>query len=996
MLVLTMQEALARLSDYWTGHGCLLVQPMNTEVGAGTLNPATFLRVLGPEPWRVAYAEPSVRPDDSRYGENPNRLQSHTQYQVILKPEPGNAQELYLGSLAALGIDVRAHDVRFVEDNWASPALGAWGLGWEVWLDGLEITQFTYFQQAGGISLAPVSVEITYGMERIMMALQGARHFKEIAYAPGVTYGEVFAQAEYEMSRYALDDADIDATRAMLELYASEARRMIALRLPVPAHTFVLKCSHAFNVLDARGAVSTAERAAEFTRMRTMAGEVAALWVKRRAELGHPLGVAPVAGPAAAAPATPGLLPAGPRCFLLEVGTEEMPPAEAQAAAAQLRALVDGALAGTRLEHGPVEVTATCRRLVARVADVAGREDDHEQVQRGPRISVAFDAGGKPTKAALGFARSQNVSVDDAGQADVDGIPYMAVTRRQEGRDALTALAAVLPPAVTGLRSSKNMRWNDPALSFTRPVRWITALWGEQVVPFSAGALASGRVTRVLRTSAEPEAAVASAEAFPGQLEEAGIMLDAARRRAAVEQGIAEAAAAAGGSVDLSAEAELISQISYLVEAPTPVLGTFDPRYLELPEAVLTTVMRKHQRYVPVRDASGALLPCFVTVANGDIDTDLVRAGNESVLRARYEDAAFFYRADSATTPQAMQAGLAKLTFADKLGSVRDRAQRISGLARALADTLPLGADDARTLDRARALVKFDLGSQMVTELTSLAGTMAREYALGVGEPEAVAQALLDTELPRAAGGPLPQTPAGAVLSLADRLDYLCGLAATAGLPTGSSDPYALRRAATGILAVLRATPALAGLSLTDALRLAAAAQPVDVTQPVTDEITSFLARRLETMLTEEGVPADWARAAMVHSARPAQADQVLAGLADVIGTPECRRLIETMGRIRRIVPGETAAEVRAEALTEPAEVRLRQALAAAQTLTTDAADLTAFVRDTAALTEAVSAFFTDILVMADDPQLRAARLGLLAAVARLGAPVLAWEQLHL
>src|SRR3954471_16057551 len=239
--VLTMQEALLVLNKYWTEHGCLVVQPMNTEVGAGTLNPSTFLRVQGPEPWRVAYVEPSVRPDDSRYGENPNRLQTHTQFQVILKPEPGDPQELYLASLEALGIDIQAHDVRFVEDNWASPALGAWGLGWEVWLDGLEITQFTYFQQAGGQTLEPVSVEVTYGIERIMMALQGVDHFKKIAYAPGISYGEAFGQAEYEMSRYYLDDADVEANKRLFEEYATEAKRLLDLRLPVPAHTYVLK-----------------------------------------------------------------------------------------------------------------------------------------------------------------------------------------------------------------------------------------------------------------------------------------------------------------------------------------------------------------------------------------------------------------------------------------------------------------------------------------------------------------------------------------------------------------------------------------------------------------------------------------------------------------------------------------------------------------------------------------------------------------------------------
>src|SRR3984957_14222569 len=319
-----MQEALACLDDYWTKQGCVKLQPMNTEVGAGTMSPATFLRVLGPEPWHVAYAEPSVRPDDSRNGKNPNRIQTHTQYQVILKPEPGDPQELYLGSLEALGIDVRAHDIRFVEDNWASPALGAWGQGWEVWLDGLEITQFTYFQQAGGIVLDPVSVELTYGMERIMMALQDVRHFKEISYTDSLSYGELYGQAEYEMSRYYLDEADVAANRQLLTIYAGEARRLIAAGLPIPAYSYVLKCSHTFNVLDARGSVSTAERAAMFAQMRELSGDVARLWISTRAGQGPPPGIVAPLDPAVPA-SLPELSPASrPRDFALQVGTEEI------------------------------------------------------------------------------------------------------------------------------------------------------------------------------------------------------------------------------------------------------------------------------------------------------------------------------------------------------------------------------------------------------------------------------------------------------------------------------------------------------------------------------------------------------------------------------------------------------------------------------------------------------------------------------------------------
>ncbi len=322
---LSMQEAILRLQNYWSGHGCLIAQPSNTEVGAGTMNPATLLSVLGPEPWKVAYVEPSVRPDDSRYGENPNRLQTHTQFQVIIKPEPGNPQELYLGSLAALGIDLHAHDVRFVEDNWAQPAIGAWGLGWEVWLDGMEITQFTYFQQVGGHTLDPIPVEITYGLERILMAVQKVTHFKDLLYAPGVTYGEFLGQSEYEMSRYYLDDADIAATRQLLDIYSREAERLIERRLPIPAHTFVLKSSHAFNVLDARGAISTTERAKWFATMRTQSRAVATLWTELRSEADHPRG-AHIPRPPAVPLIDPTTLPATGGSLVFEVGVEELPP----------------------------------------------------------------------------------------------------------------------------------------------------------------------------------------------------------------------------------------------------------------------------------------------------------------------------------------------------------------------------------------------------------------------------------------------------------------------------------------------------------------------------------------------------------------------------------------------------------------------------------------------------------------------------------------------
>jgi glycyl-tRNA synthetase len=990
--MLTMQDALARLTAYWTEQGCLTVQPMNTEVGAGTLNPATFLRVLGPEPWRVVYVEPSVRPDDSRYGENPNRLQTHTQLQVILKPDPGNPQELYLGSLSALGIDVAAHDVRFVEDNWASPALGAWGLGWEVWLDGLEITQFTYFQQAGGSNLEVASVEITYGIERIIMALQDKTHFKEIEYAPGISYGEVFGQGEYEMSRYYLDDADVATNRQLLELYAAEAQRLIDAGLPVPAHTYVLKCSQAFNVLDARGAVSTADRAAEFGRMRRLAGDVARLWMERRDELGHPLGLVE-----ALPPSRPVALPAErsqPRTLAFEIGTEELPPSEARAARDYVHKAITDGLAATRLTHDEVRVFATPRRLVAVVGAVAARETDFVRVVKGPKITAAYTADGAPTRALEGFLRGHGIGADEVEVVDFNGVQHAAVSRQEAGGAAAAVLAPLLAKVVTGLRGAKNMRWNDPQLTYSRPVRWLTALWGDDVIPVAVGTLAAGRTTRVLRTAAQPLVEVASAETFMETLAFNGIVADPEDRQELIVTG-AQDNVYPDGRVDVAGEAALIDQITYLVEAPTPLLGTFDESYLTLPGAVLTTVMRKHQRYLPVRSADGALLPMFVTVANGPVDVALVRAGNEAVLRARYEDAAFFYRADRQVPLPEMRSRLSRLTFTDKLGSMADRAARIAAVATDLASPLGLSSP---TLDRASQLVKFDLGSQLVTEMTSLAGVLARDYAENAGEPPAVAQAIFEAELPRNTGDQLPSSLPGALLSLADRLDLIAGLAATVGLPTGSSDPFAMRRAFLGLIAVHRAHPALAGLSLTDGLAFAAARQPVAVSEDVLLSAREFLAKRLEQVLVEEGRPVDRVRAVLPHHARPSVADKLLDQLSSLVDDPDFVRVAEALQRCRRIVPADTPDSYDETVLTEPAELRLHAAVAevASELATLEEPDLVRFTAITGRLAVPLADFFVDVFVMDENPVLRAARLGLLATVRDLGAGLLDWSELRL
>ncbi|HZH93781.1 MAG TPA: glycine--tRNA ligase subunit alpha [Tissierellaceae bacterium] len=283
------QDLMLKLLNYWGEKDCIIMEPYDIEKGAGTMSPHTFLRALGPEPWQVVYVEPSRRPADARYGENPNRVYQHHQLQVILKPSPEDIQDLYLDSLKAIGIDPIKHDIRFVEDNWEAPTLGAWGLGWEVWLDGMEITQFTYFQQVGGINCDLESGELTYGLERIAMYLQDVDNVFDIQWNKNFTYGDIFRKAEYEHSVYSFEKADIPVLKELFNTYENEANKVIAEELVIPSYDYVLKCSHTFNVLDARGAISVSERTNYIGRVRNLARSVASLYLEQRKQMNYPL-----------------------------------------------------------------------------------------------------------------------------------------------------------------------------------------------------------------------------------------------------------------------------------------------------------------------------------------------------------------------------------------------------------------------------------------------------------------------------------------------------------------------------------------------------------------------------------------------------------------------------------------------------------------------------------------------------------------------------------
>ena len=767
---LDFQSIMMTLQNFWAERDCLIWQPYYSQVGAGTMNPATFLRVLGPEPWKVAYVEPSIRPDDGRYGDNPNRLQQFYQFQVILKPDPGNPQEVYLDSLKALGIDPAEHDIRFVEDNWQQPAIGAWGLGWEVWLDGQEITQFTYFQQCGGLDLDPVSVEITYGLERIAMVLQGVRHFKDIQWSSERTYGDVNLMGEREHSAYYFDLADVEGMRTLYDIYEKEAVRAIEKGLVLPAHDYVLKTSHTFNILDTRGAVGVTERQELFGRTRDLARRVAETYVAQREQAEYPWLMNEKETGSVAAAAQPKEVTTAKAPFLLEIGTEELPTGDLASALAQLEKAIPALLDGLHLDHGEIKVLGTPRRLVVSVKDLATRQPDQNLEVKGPPADRAFDANGNPTKAAEGFARSKGIDVSNLVVESIDGGEYVVARVEQHGQPAMDVLSAALTDLVAGIKFGKSMRWNESGVAFSRPIRWMMALLDGEVVPFAYGGYQSGRETRGLRFVDPEHFDVASPEDYFQKMAAQGIILDPAARKATILEQAAAIAESVGGHVP--EDAGLLEEVTGLVEAPTAFLGKFDASYLDvLPPDVLISVMRKHQRYFVVVDADGNLMPYFIGVRNGNADhIEIVADGNEQVILARFADARFFVEKDLRKPLAEFVPELKTLTFQRQLGSFSDKTERILALVEALMPGFALTDEEKATTQRAALLCKADLATNMVVEMTSLQGTMGRYYALHSGEPQPVADAIFEHYLPRSAEDKLPSAKPGLIIGIADQI----------------------------------------------------------------------------------------------------------------------------------------------------------------------------------------------------------------------------------
>lgn len=660
--------------------------------------------------------------------------------------------------------------------------------------------------------------------------------------------------------------------------------------------------------------------------------------------------------------------------LLLEIGTEEVPAHVMPHLLTDLKRLAGDLLAEHRLAYESLRTIGTPRRSALLVTGLAERQEDVSTETRGPSVAIAFDAEGNPTKAGAGFARGQGI--DPADLIQRDGYVYASV--HEKGAETATLLAELLPELIRAIPLPNSMRWGDLDFRFIRPIRWIVALYGTEVVPFTLANVTSGNTSRGHRTLAPAEFIIASPADYEAACEKAFIIVDPERRRAMITEQITETAKACGGTAEITPD--LLEEVLYLVEYPTALSGAFEEKYLALPAETVITPMRDHQRYFPVKAADGSLLPVFITVRNGGREhLDVVAHGNERVLRARLADAQFFFDEDRKKSLSEHREKLKTVVFQQGLGSMYEKTERLMGLVTAIVEELApdAAAYEAMEADACRAaeLSKADLVTGMVTEFTELQGIMGREYALLDGEKPEVACAIDEQYMPRFAGDELPKSDLGFALSVADKIDNIVGTFSRGKIPTGSQDPFALRRQALGL--VLMLIEHESGLLLSDLVEEASDLYDLDVSlcQKMQVYVADFIRLRLKNVLTERGVRYDVQEAVLTDVDFVADVPVRAAYVERLLASDGADALVQSFVRVGNIARMTETGIVDPALFAAQEEGALHSAYENAIAARAEGADTLAAEQ---ALAKAIDAFFDAVMVMDKDEHIRANRLSLL------------------
>ncbi|KXZ18465.1 glycine--tRNA ligase subunit beta [Bacillus nakamurai] len=659
--------------------------------------------------------------------------------------------------------------------------------------------------------------------------------------------------------------------------------------------------------------------------------------------------------------------------LLLEIGLEEMPARFLHDSMVQLGEKLTAWLAEKNIAHGEVKLFNTPRRLAVYIKDVAEKQADIQEEAKGPAKKIALDADGNWTKAAIGFSKGQGAGVDDLYMKDVNGTEYVFVQKFQAGQETKSLLPQV-ENLITSMHFPKNMRWGNQDLRYIRPIKWIIALFGKEVIPFAITNVESGRKTQGHRFLGQ-EVSIDTPSAYEEQLKEQHVIADPTARKRMIQSQLD--AIAAENKWNIPIDEDLLNEVNHLVEYPTALYGSFESEFLSIPEEVLVTTMKEHQRYFPVKDGNGELLPHFITVRNGDSHAiENVARGNEKVLRARLSDASFFYKEDQKLNIDENVKKLENIVFHEELGSLADKVRRVTAIAGKLAVRLKADEQTQKLVKRAAEISKFDLVTHMIYEFPELQGVMGEKYARMLGEDEAVASAVNEHYMPKSAGGAVPSTFTGAVVALADKLDTIASFFKIGVIPTGSQDPYGLRRQASGIVSIL--IDRNWGISFKELLTFAETEKE--------NELLDFFTQRLKYVLNAEEIRHDVIEAILDSTElEPYSAVHKARVLEKQLGAPGFKETAESLGRVISISKKGESREIKPDLFENEQEQKLFDAYQKAKDSVRESFGSKDYEKALAALSalkEPIEEYFNHTMVNADNEALKTNRLAQMASLA--------------
>ncbi|MCI0382027.1 MAG: glycine--tRNA ligase subunit beta [Chlamydiae bacterium] len=1009
---MTFQQLIYTLVKFWEKRGCIIHQGHDLETGAGTFNPATFLRALGPEPYSAAYVEPSRRPKDGRYGENPNRIQLFHQFQVVIKPSPVDIQKTYLQSLEAIGLDLRKHDVRFVHDDWESPTLGAHGLGWEVWVDGMEVSQFTYFQTVASLPLKPISVELTYGLERLATYIQNVDTIFDVKWNDELTFRDIIMENEVEWSSYNFIQASTEMWLKHFDDYEKEAKLMISRNLPIPAYDFVIKASHAFNVLEARAILSTTERTGYIARIRELARLVGISYLTNREKLGFPLLAQekikePKISKQKKLPHT--FNPKTHKEFLFEIGSEQLPATFVPIGMQNLKKAMQNCLDKNNLSYKNIQVFGTPRRLSIYVEGLSEGTPDRSYEKKGPAMPIAFDKTQKLTDQGRGFFKSIGISSVTIKEIREGKIPNLEITKikdqeyllakiHEKGKSIYEILSIALPKIILDLEFPHKMRWANLDISYARPIHWIVALYGNRTIPFQVGDIFSDRFTFGHAQRSDKKISLRRGSHYFNSLKKHWVIPDVDMRKERILNQLQKIEKKIRGkAIEIP---KLLPEVVHLSEWPELTSATFDSSFLEIPSEVLISEMVEHQKYFPVTNLKQELTSYFIVVADNG-PTSLIRKGYKKVITARFNDGKFLYEQDLKIPLEKFNEKLKLMTFQKDLGTMLDKVMRLVEIAEIVNGFISLA--DQKKIMRAALLCKTDLATELVGEFPNLQGTVGKYYATQQKEDPEVAQAIEEHWWPKSEQGLLPTTGVGIILSISDKIDNLLAYFAIGLKPTASSDPYSLRRQTIGLIKILIQNRL--SISLKELLQqcipcFAQFKDPLQ-NQKIIKEILEYIQSREKGVLEEKGYKKDEVEAALSYpSYDPFDQFCKVQALHEFRSSSlhEFSRLYEVYKRAKGQLEKTIEIPFNPSLILEPAEKELLSALENLerkwQSILSERRYVEAF-HQMAKLQTPLANLFDHVKILADDPNVRNNRISLLQKVFSLFIKLLDFSKIQ-